>query len=217
VGKNVERTLIVLNTMTLGVILALALRPGGLLRVALDTWLTNRAIERTLASDWDTMVAGGSRLDRGPSKAVLVEFSDYQCPFCRKAHHTIDSLIRENVELGIVYRHFPLPSHQAAAGAARASICAANQGRFREMDRRLFETTQWQTDTQWVREARAVRVPDISLFRECLTSQATADRVALDISLAQRLRIGGTPMFVARSGLVLGAQPKEALLALLAR
>jgi protein-disulfide isomerase len=217
VGKNVERTLIALNTLTLGVVLVLALRPGGLLRVTFDTWQTNRAIERTLASEWDTMIASGSRLDRSPSKAVLVEFSDYQCPFCKKAHHAIDSLIRENGELGIVYRHFPLPSHQSAAGAARASVCAANQGRFREMDRRLFETTQWQTDTQWVREARAVRVPDISLFRACLTSQATADRVALDMALARRLRIAGTPMFVARSGLVLGAQPKEALLALLAR
>jgi protein-disulfide isomerase len=212
--RATERLLIGANVLVLGVVLATQVRPGGSVSVAVAEWRLNRAIRSRLADQWPVLVGEGGRLDSDGERVILVEFSDYQCPFCKQAHYVLDSLVRGTPEIGIIYRHFPLPTHPAAAGAARASICAENQGRFREMDRRLFETTQWQRDTSWVREARAANVPDISQFRQCLTSATTAARLERDRRVGEALQVRATPTFFGRRGFRRGVQSVVALISL---
>src|SRR5262245_40816528 len=125
-----ERLLVCVNMLVIGFLLVGALREGGVLRVPIDKWRRDRAVRRSIAREWNEMVTAGGRLDTGTSTVTLVEFSDYQCPFCRRAHLSLDSLLRDGERIAIVYRHFPLDIHQAASGAAKASICAEAQGRF---------------------------------------------------------------------------------------
>lgn len=212
--RNGDRLMIVTNVVLVAIVVFTLLRPRGGVGVALREWRQDRAIRNRLTHQWSKIAGEAGRLDHGTGQVLLVEFSDYQCPFCKQAHYRLDSLLAKNPAIGIVYRHFPLPIHPSAAGAARASICAQNQGRFREMDRRLFETTQWQTDTNWVREARAGRVPDISQFRACLSSPKTIARLAADRTIAMELLVGGTPTFFGQGGVRKGVQSVETLIRL---
>ena len=194
-AKLTDRLLIAGNLVILALVLFVFLRPGGALRNSIDKWRQERALKKTLAAEWQTMVSTGGRLDTGAGEALLVEFSDYQCPFCQQAHAMLDSMVAADSTVGIVYRHFPLANHSAAPGAARTSICAEQQGKFREMDHHLFETREWQADTNWVKAAVAAGIADTAAFRACLASPATANRLSSDLSLGNRLGVNGTPTF----------------------
>lgn len=96
-------------------------------------WLTNiresRRIHAVLSREWPELASTGSSLG-GTSGVTLVEFSDYECPFCRRTDQAIDSALRRGA-FRVVMHHFPIVSiHPAAEGAARAAICAEQQGRF---------------------------------------------------------------------------------------
>ena len=110
----------------------------------------------------------------------------------------------------MIYRHLPLPFHPAAEGAARASICAERQGRFREMYDRLFGTEAWLSDTNWNREAESAGVPDLGRFGNCLHDIDTDRRLAVDRNLAEALAVAGTPTFVHRKGIFVGILSREA-------
>ncbi len=73
------------------------------------------------------------------------------------ARQAAAEFIAQNPEVGVAYRHLPLPIHPAAEGAARAAICAQRQRRFEEMHARLFETARWHSDTLWIREGHRGR------------------------------------------------------------
>jgi protein-disulfide isomerase len=199
-----EKALYLANGMILALIAYVCVRPGGVVRVAASNWLEERATRRQIVALWPSMSASGGRLDQSVAKVMLVEFADYQCPFCRLEHTLVDSLLAQNSAIGIVYRHFPLPSHSAAPGAARAAICAQQQGRFREMNRQLFETDQWMRDSNWVREAHVAGVKDIANFTKCLSSPQTTERLRQDVALGEAIGIRGTPTFVSPTDYHLG-------------
>jgi protein-disulfide isomerase len=206
-SKSLERLIIGVNVLITLLVSAFMLRSGGPVQGAWDDWQHQRAMRRTLSTSWEQMVATGGRLDNMAGSPKLVEFSDYQCPFCREAHLRMDTLLANHPDLGVVYVHFPLPIHPAAPGAARASICAQEQGRFRAMDKELFETTAWQTDTNWDREAKAAGIADMARFNQCLRSPATASRLARDVALGHALGVSGTPTFYSKTGTVSGMPP----------
>jgi len=152
-------------------------------------------VRHTLEHEWTSLANGGSRLDSGKGPAVLVEFSDYQCPFCRRSDAALD-LVLQSMTVGVSYHHFPISDlHPAADGAARAAICAEEQGRFRQMHHHLMTTNEWQTDTNWVAAARLVGIPDQSLFADCLSRRSTTLRLDRDRRLADTLHVLGTPAF----------------------
>jgi protein-disulfide isomerase len=80
------------------------------------------------------------------------------------------------------------------------------------MDRRLFETATWQTDTNWVREARAAHVPDIGQFRKCLMRPTTTARLVADREAGVALHVTGTPTFFGRYGFRKGVQSVQSLI-----
>lgn len=194
-----------------------ALRPGGMIRQPIETWRQRRASQQQVTRHWKDLTGVGGHLDDGVDQVALVEFSDYQCPFCRRAAASIDSLLAANPSIGMVYRHFPLPIHAAAPGAARASICAEEQGRFRELHHQLFRTERWQSDTNWLREAEEAHVPDLQRFRVCLSSERTSERLAADVKLGQTLGINGTPTILGGRGFLRGVQSASDLMLLIGR
>jgi protein-disulfide isomerase len=148
----------------------------------------------------------------GPEDApvTIVEFGDFQCPFCRQARATLYSLAEKYPEeVRIVYRHLPLESiHPRARAAAEASACAADQGLFWEYHDRLFDNPQAFGDEDLREHARELGA-DGEVFDACLEKREHAARVDADIAAAVELGITGTPAFVINGILLFGLQSEE--------
>ena len=152
-------------------------------------------------------IAGSA--SRGPADApvTIVEFSEFQCPFCRRvlpALREVEERYRGRVRL--VFRHFPLARHKDAPKAAEAAECARDQGRFWEMHDRLFENAERLGAEDLKRHARAVGL-DGPAFDGCLDSGRHEARWRRDLADAESYGSSGTPMFFVNGRLVSGAQP----------
>lgn len=190
----------------LSILLYQQTKPTSFSRLRVSRITASRTQTAVIARVFPMLAMSGARLDTIRTPPLLVEFSDYQCPACRKISGAVDSLALGN-GIGVSYHHFPLGSHPAASGAARSAICAEGQGVFRAMHQLLMTTTAWHTDTAWTRLAATVKVPDITLFETCLTSLDTHRRLSNDIALASVLGVRGTPTFLTRSAMSEGVLP----------
>lgn len=133
-------------------------------------------------------------------KVLILEYSDFQCPFCKRVQKTLDELRKkysEQVEFG--YRHFPLPFHKEATTLAEAVECARDQGRFWELQSILYEKTddaQALTETDIIQLARQAGVKELKDFQTCWKERKYKTRVTDDIRDGAQLGIQGTPTFV---------------------
>jgi len=167
-------------------------------------------VEIYLAPQRAEISEGGA--SRGPADAIvtLVEFSDYQCPYCRKAEATLDELARlYPAELRIVYRHFPLQNHPRALPAAEAAVCAQNQGKFWEYHRLVFLNQQALTAQDLDTYAEEVGL-DLPSFASCLTQEATTLAVMRDAEAGKRAGATATPTFFINGIVLRGARELEA-------
>lgn len=131
------------------------------------------------------------------ARITLVEFSDYQCPFCaRHARETLPLIKKEYVDTGKLkyfFVNFPLESlHKLAFKAAEAANCAEEQGKYWEMNARLFSNQQ--KLEPWTAHALAVGL-DVDLFEACLISGRQAEAVKLNLAEGKRAGVSGTPVF----------------------
>ncbi len=146
---------------------------------------------------------------KGPADApvVMVEFSDYQCPFCRRAQPVVNEVMkRYDGKIRHVYRQLPLEMHDNARTAAEASLCAADQGKFWELHDWMFQHQQ-ELDAASLKEKAGGLGLDAAVFATCLDEKKHAAEVDQDMAEAQRLGISGTPGFVINGRLISGAQP----------
>jgi protein-disulfide isomerase len=153
---------------------------------------------------------GGAQ--RGPStaKVTIVEFSDFQCPFCGRVIPTLDQLLRDYPnDVRILFRHNPLPFHNRATLASEAALAAEMQGKFWEMHDKLFAD---QSDLERpALELHAVQLGlDLTAFRAALDRHAGKARLDEDLALGRQLGVRGTPTFFINGRPVLGAQPPAA-------
>ncbi|AFZ16269.1 DsbA family protein [Allocoleopsis franciscana] len=138
----------------------------------------------------DSPTTGASDL-----KVVLLEFSDFQCPYCAQAHKIIQQFMSKHAdEVTLVYKHFPLtPIHPEAMPAAKAAWAAFQQGKFWEYEDALFSQQDKLGNSLYVATAKSLNL-DLEKFEQ---DQANADRaIEEDIQLAQTLGLSGTPFFV---------------------
>ena len=147
---------------------------------------------------------------RGPDTApvTIVEFTDYECPFCQE--HFIKTLPLILAQYGdrvkYVVMNLPIPQlHPDALGAAEAAECAADQGRFWEYHDRLFVTTGLDRATL-VSLASQVHL-DSTAFARCVDTRATAERVQGHVAQAKSLGVHSTPTFFVNGRVYHGARP----------
>ncbi len=133
------------------------------------------------------------------AKVTIVEFSDFQCPFCERFFTQTLSSIEENyVDTGkvkFVFKDFPLGFHQNAQKAAEATECADEQGKFWEMHDKIFENQQSlgvDNYKQWAKDLGL----DTDNFDKCLDDGITASEISDDMSDGQKTGISGTPGFL---------------------
>ena len=146
----------------------------------------------------------------GPDDAeiVIVEFSDFQCPFCRKFHdETYQSLLDAYPgQIRFVYRNLPLTSiHPSAMPAAIASMCANDQNKYWEFHEKLFssETLDEATYIQYATDLGL----DVETFTACLTSGSHDEFIQQDMNFSLDLGVQSTPTFFVNGLAIVGAQP----------
>jgi protein-disulfide isomerase len=135
----------------------------------------------------------------GSARLVLVEFTDYQCPFCaRHARDTFPRIDAEYVKTGklrYVTREFPLESiHPHAFKAAEAALCAGDQGKYWEMHGRLFANQRALEPGQLAAHAQAVGL-DEATFAQCLAGGTKAAKIRKDLADGAKAGVTGTPAF----------------------
>lgn len=131
------------------------------------------------------------------AKTVMIVYSDFQCPFCRRfARDVLPEIERRYIStarVALVFRHLPLPIHSQAVQAAAIAECAGQQGRFWEMHDRLFAEEQLNADT--LRVISKSLPLDEPLFDTCLGDRAIGERIATSVAEANALGIRSTPSF----------------------
>jgi len=150
-------------------------------------------------------------LGKKDAPLTIVEFSDFQCPFCaRFREQTLDQLKKEYIDTGkvrFVYRDFPLSSiHPYAEKAAEAAECADEQGKYWEYHDKLFENQQ-ALDVVSLKKYAAELKLDAGKFADCLDSGKYEDEVAKDLADGSKVGITGTPGFIIGKRSLSGAQP----------
>jgi len=148
---------------------------------------------------------------RGNPKApvMIVEFSDYQCPYCHQVEPTVKALLAKYGDrVSLSYRDFPLSSiHSQAEIAAEASRCALEQGKFWEYHDQLFATSKLEKDDLFG-YARNVKL-DEKQFGTCLTSEKYKADIEKDLQAGRSAGITGTPGFFINGIEASGNQPQE--------
>jgi protein-disulfide isomerase len=208
--SNLLTAVLVLCALAItGLVIRREFRPG----LATSTRAPVREVD-----DWASYAEAGHLTGPATAPVKIVEFSDFQCPFCRRLAPRLDSLrVLSRVPVAIVYRHFPLDSHPYALAAARASECAADQGRFQEMHNSLFRESGAFGQKAWSAYARDAGVRDAAAFARCVEGDGGASRIRRDMAAGGRLGVAATPTLLVNRFRIEGAPPLDTLLAYVAR
>lgn len=133
------------------------------------------------------------------AKVILIEFADYQCPFCarfeRDTFPRIDEEYIITSKVKFIFRNFPLKSHPDAFKAAEAAICAGEQGKFWAMHSRLFRLQDTRDFNDWAQHAKTLAL-NSTKFTQCLESEAAASNVRKDLDDGKNAGVKVTPTFL---------------------
>lgn len=138
---------------------------------------------------------------KGPSfgaenaAVTIVAFSDYECPFCKQAEPAVKQIVEAYPgKVRVVYREFPLPNHRHAQKASEAALCAGDQGKYWQMNEKLFANQHALEVAQLKEYARAVGL-DQAAFDKCLDGSSKAAEIDASIKAGDEAGVSGTPSF----------------------
>jgi len=141
---------------------------------------------------------------RSDAPVQVIEFADYQCPYCQRVNPDLNKLVQEYAgKVTVIYKDFPLPMHPNAEKAAEAARCAGEQGKFWEYHNLLF--SEKKLDSSGLKQqAKSLRL-DENKFDQCLDSGQEAANVAKDRDEGMKLGLSGTPSFFVNGHFFSGA------------
>lgn len=195
-------------------ILTGAYDPSGILGTSFDAYgaSTSGAGGANVGRSGAYDVATSDDPSLGPkdAKVTIVEFGDFECPFCRQSYPIIRSLAQEfNQDIRVIYRDFPLETiHPAARLAAYAGYCANEQGLFWPFHDKLFQNQEDISRSAMIGYANQVGL-DTRAFASCLDSQGAADEVNQDIAAGEAAGVLGTPTWFINGVRVAGVIPED--------
>jgi protein-disulfide isomerase len=173
--------------------------------------LQQREVEKLLASNRTAIETpfAGAWVGAEDGDVVLVEFFDFNCPFCRQSIPDVDRLLKEDPGLKVVFRDMPVLGPDSER-FARASLSAAEQGRYRRFYANVFQGQGALTQERLIRTVRAAGLDEAQVARD-LNSKAITAEVEKNIELGRALGLTGTPSYVVGNQILSGAVGYEAL------
>lgn len=188
-------------------------------KVAVDKWIAEKTrktpvevyLKKPQRPVFDVNIKDAPFKGSADAKVTIVEYSDFQCPFCSKASATVAEIEKKyGNKVKVVFKNFPLPFHSQARVAAEAALCANEQGSklFWKMHDAMFADQSKLDKDNLLLTAKKIGVKEAD-FKTCL--EATKYKAVIDTDMAegQKLGIKSTPTFFINGKLVSGAQPVE--------
>lgn len=153
----------------------------------------------------------GNSPSTGPAnaKVTIAEFSDFECPFCKRGHVTMKQLLQAYPkDVRVVFKNRPLPMHKNARSASKAAMAANKQGKFWEMADALFENQSKLGQDFYMSQAKALGL-NVDKFKADMEAPETEAAIKADEAQADKLEVNGTPGFFVNGVSLQGAQPVE--------
>lgn len=159
---------------------------------------------QTLKTNPDEIIGDSPVFGNPKAKIVLIEFSDFQCPFCAQAQTPLkEFMAKYKEEVKLVYKHLPIPNiHPQAIPASKSAIAAGKQGKFWEYHDALFAQQEQLSEELYLKIAQDLDL-DIEKFKRDRAIALTT--IQRDLTLAQQLGINGTPFFIMNGEVFAGA------------
>lgn len=151
---------------------------------------------------------GNSPVQGNPNaKVTIIEFSDYQCPFCKRGYEVMAEVLKAYPnDVKLVFKNLPLEIHPEAKPAALAALAAGEQGKFWEMYKELFENQQSLGQATYISLAQKLAL-DVPKFEADMKSEKLKKTLEEDAKIGEQLGVRGTPGFFVNGVQVSGAQP----------
>lgn len=184
---------------------------------AVDEWLAEKtkgnSIEVYLSQPerpyFDVNVGDAPIKGGAGARVTIVEFSDFECPFCAKGKDVVNEIHEKyGDKVKIAFKHFPLPFHKRARAAANATMCVheQNKGAFWKMHDTLFDNQQELDDAGLEKHALKIGV-DVNIFKDCMKSGRYLSKIDRDIAEGKSVGVKSTPTFFVNGRIISGAQP----------
>ena len=186
---------------------------------AMDKWLAEQTkktpvevyIPKPKRPSFDIVLGDAPVAGSKDAKVTVVEFSDFQCPFCAKGAEVITGLKKKyGNKIQVAFKNFPLPFHNQAKGAAVAGLCAQEQSNdlFWKMHDGMF-AAQDQLDIDSLKKLDKKISAKADQFDQCLTSNKYLARVEAEMEEGKKINVKSTPTFFVNGQMINGAQPIE--------
>lgn len=194
-----------LNNIVTYVLLLCGLVTTGLVvrREFVSVSLETSQSEPTFIKDWQEALQQGIRIGAAGAPVQVVEFADFQCPYCARFEQRLSEIRqRHGDKVAVTFVHSPLSSHEQAEHAARAAECAHIQGQFTAMKAVLFERQAILGTASWIELAQQAKVPDVEQFQACLDRTEPVERVVQGKLLTAKFGLRGTPSILVNGWLL---------------
>ena len=206
IQMNTSRAKEALLNIAIGLVTVCALVVTGIrVREFLVSEKADGRVPTRTVSDWRKFASQGHRFGPPSAAVTIVEFADFQCPYCRAAATSLKELQSwYKDDVAVIYRHYPLRTHDFAREAAYAAICSEPQGHFEVLHDLLFAQADSIGHKEWSRFASEAGVADTISFLRCMSSPATSQVVTRDSLAGTQLGIRATPTFLINETLISG-------------
>jgi len=165
------------------------------------------SLEQRLKNRVDVSIEGAPVEGAKNAPITIVEFSDFQCPFCKRVLPTIDKIMKDyKSKVRLAYRFNPLPFHKDAKPSANAAMAAQAQGKFWAYHDILFNNQQALTQKNFIKWAKQLKM-NVAKFKKDMKNPANLKRIETDQGFARKNGAGGTPSFFINGVRLVGAQP----------
>jgi protein-disulfide isomerase len=165
--------------------------------------------------NWQQLELNGQRTGPADAPVQIVEFFDYQCPYCKSVQPAVKNVQQKYPDnVSVTHEHYPLSSHEFAFEAAVAAECAGKQGKFKQFHTLLFANQERLGRISYSNLALEANIDDITSFNQCVQNQQTVSVVEAGLDLADRLGVEAIPAFIINEKLITGAISEQRLEAL---
>jgi protein-disulfide isomerase len=175
--------------------------PGGALYNPVHAKIVQYRMTSAVRKEWPALSKMAMPLYSGSGPPAVIEFMDYQCPFCRAAEVVVDSAVRDGVRLAVI--QLPLSIHRRAHAAALAAVCGVTSGDFAAVHHFLMDHGEWMS-TANTSIVPSIGQVDSARVIACENSRQTQAVIERHLAEAKALGIAATPMFVYRGGVLDG-------------